>query len=167
MDIEPLKSNLDFIDVLQTLSTPPPQRNVLVFKEDPAAVFPVKAHQDDIGFDLTIIKHVKEISPCLHMYDTGIVVNPPPGFYIEIVPRSSFGKSGYILANSIGIIDPQYRGTLKVVLLRVDSSLEPLQLPLKGFQLVVRKAEQCQLIEVDSPFGNTDRGNGGFGSTGK
>ena len=54
------------------------------------------------------------------MYDSYISVQPPEGYYFEIVPRSSISKLGYILTNSIGIIDPSYRGTLKVVLTKIN-----------------------------------------------
>ena len=57
------------------------------------------------------------------MYDTGIQVKPQYGYYFEIVPRSSLSKSGYILANSIGIIDPSYSGNLYIVLIKIDDNL--------------------------------------------
>lgn len=139
---------------------------IKVFRADEGAVIPTKAHPDDIGFDLTIIRHEKRISDKIDMYDTGLVVKPPKGYYIEVVPRSSFGKSGFVLANSIGIIDPQYRGTLKVLVVRVDESAPVFQLPYRGFQLVLRRIEKRDVKEVDSIDMDTDRGSGGFGSSG-
>jgi dUTP pyrophosphatase len=132
--------------------------------KDQRAVVPSKAHHDDIGYDLTIIDVAKVISDRITMFDTGIAVKPPTGYYTEVVPRSSFSKSGYVLANSIGVIDPQYRGTIKIVILKVDFNAEPLPLPYKGFQLILRKAETCDVQIVDD-LDQTDRGDGGFGST--
>ena len=138
---------------------------IQVLRKDERAVIPTKAHLDDIGYDLTLISLEKKVSDLIDMYDTGLVVRPPPGFYIEIVPRSSFGKSGYVLANSIGIIDPQYRGTLRVMVARVDESVPTFNLPYRGFQLVLRRIENASIEEVDS-LDSTVRGDGGFGSSG-
>ena len=143
------------------------QPTIDVLRKDSDAVIPTKAHEDDIGFDLTVIKLDTRISERIEMYDTGLVVKPPPGFYLEIVPRSSFGKSGYIVANSIGIVDPSYRGTLKLLVIRSDDSVQPFTLPYKGFQLILRKveSESITIREVDT-LDATVRGEGGFGSTG-
>lgn len=143
-------------------------QKIQVVKRDENAFIPSKAHSDDIGYDLTIISHAGALTERVALYDTGIVVKPPRGFYIEILPRSSFGKSGYMLANSVGVIDPQYRGTLKVAIARVDDNAPPLKLPLKGFQIVLRRAESSVIeqVEPSQEFLNTVRGEGGFGSTG-
>jgi dUTP pyrophosphatase len=144
------------------------QPTIDVLRKDSDAVIPTKAHEDDIGFDLTVIKLDTRISDRIEMYDTGLVVKPPPGFYLEIVPRSSFGKSGYIVANSIGIVDPSYRGTLKLLVIRSDDSVQPFTLPYKGFQLILRKAEgSCIAIREVDTLDATVRGEGGFGSTGQ
>ena len=153
----------NLLNIVSDTLTPEP---IKVVRAVPQAVLPSKAYPDDIGFDLTLINHEKRISDNLDMYDTGLIVKPPRGYYIEIVPRSSFGKSGFVLANSIGIIDPQYRGTLKVLLARVDESVPPFNLPYRGFQLILRKIESRPLQEVESLDMDTDRGSGGFGSSG-
>jgi dUTP pyrophosphatase len=133
---------------------------------DQRAVVPSKAHHDDIGFDLTIIDIAKTISDRITMFETGVAVKPPHGYYTEVIPRSSFSKSGHVIANSIGVIDPQYRGTIKIVVIKVDEKAEPLKLPYTGFQLVLRKAETCA-VEVVDELDQTARGDGGFGSTDK
>lgn len=141
---------------------------ILVKLADPDAVPPSKAHPEDVGYDLTVISLVKSISANTFMYDTGIQVAPSSNStYIEIVPRSSIYKHGFILANSIGIIDPNYRGTLKVVLTKVDHSLPNFSLPYTGFQLIVRKVNDIPLEITDLSLDITDRGDGGFGSTSK
>ena len=140
--------------------------SVLIKRVHSDAVFPTKAHFNDIGYDLTLIEKVSQISDGIVMYDTGIAVEPPHGFYVEIVPRSSFSKTGHVLANSIGIIDPQYRGTLKVVVLHVDRSMPPLPIPYKGFQMILRQANVFSITEV-SDLSTTQRGEGGFGSSDK
>jgi len=131
---------------------------------DPSAVIPTRAHKTDIGYDLTAIKVWKRIGSRTTIYDTGIAVQPSSGYYTEILPRSSLSKTGYILANSVGIIDPDYTGTLKIAVTKVDDSLPELECPFVKFQLIMRKAEYFELLQV-SDFEKTTRGEGGFGST--
>ena len=98
------------------------------------------------------------------MYDTGITCCPPPGYYTEIVARSSIVKTGYILTNGIGIIDPSYRGTLRICLTKVDDTKPDITVPFRLAQLIVRKIENIDIIKVQE-LSETDRGDGGFGST--
>jgi len=141
---------------------------------DPNAILPSRTGEDEVGYDLTAIKFHKRLSNNTFMYDTGISVEPPKGYYVEIIPRSSIVKSGYILGNSIGIIDPSYRGTLKIVLIKVSDSKRPtfagrevpLVVPFTLCQLVIRKMNIFP-IKVVNELESTYRGNGGFGSTNK
>lgn len=118
--------------------------------EDERAVVPTKAHPSDIGYDLTAIDIFKKISEQTILFETGIRVSPPPGYYIEILPRSSISKTGYILANSVGVIDPNYTGTLKIALTKVDKTKPDLELPFNRCQIVLRKAEISEMVRVDS-----------------
>lgn len=141
--------------------------------ENPKAVMPSKTHDNDVGYDLTLIEVAKQISPMITMYDTGIAIaaeqkmfdSSISDFYVEVVPRSSLSKTGYILANSIGIIDPDYRGTIKVVLAKIDPSMPDIQLPFKGVQMIVRLLQPSIMVQTTKSLPETDRGNGGFGST--
>ena len=127
---------------------------------------PTRATNGDVGYDLTLVSLIKQINDCTFMYDTGIHVKPPLGFYTEIVPRSSIYKTGFTLANNIGIIDPGYQGTLKVVVYRIVPNAPLFQLPFKGFQLIVRQAFYPEIEIVKSICDEeTERGDGGFGST--
>lgn len=128
------------------------------------AVLPKKAGTNEVGYDLTIIEKVKDIDAYTVMYDTGIIIKPPDGYYTEIVPRSSIVKSGWILANSIGIIDPTYRDTLRVVLKRMDPSHHEVELPSKICQLVLRKMTTHFDVTEVTHLDTTER-TGGFGST--
>jgi len=142
----------------------------------PDAVIPGKTHGSDVGYDLTVVSLVKEEfagkigSKTRRLYDSGIQLEIPYGYYIEIVPRSSFSKTGWMLSNSVGIIDPSYRGNLLVSITQVldDEDCIPIQLPFRGFQLIVRRQEHMRFVELDSlegPISSTSRGEGGFGST--
>ena len=131
----------------------------------PNAVSPSRANATDIGLDLVAIKKHKVLPNGVVLYDTGIAASPPPGYYLEILPRSSISKTGWMLANSVGTIDPDYTGNLLIALVRVCPDAPELQLPFCKCQLVLRKAEYGVPQEVSS-LQTTVRGSGGFGSTG-
>lgn len=135
-------------------------------KTDENAVIPSKLRASDVGMDLTIIKKFADISKKTTLYDTGIIVTPEFGYYTKIVARSSLIKSGYILTNSIGIIDPTFSSSLKISLTKIDDSLPDLKLPFRCAQLILDRAipfEMKEITEKDIP--ETKRGQGGFGST--
>jgi dUTP pyrophosphatase len=139
-----------------------------VYKTDENAVIPSKAFEDDAGYDLTIIKKIKDFNSKTSLYDTGIKIEIEEGYYTEIVPRSSISKSGYMLANSIGIIDNNYRGNLMIALTKICDYTPEIELPFKCCQLIIRKQISANLVEVKSDdFTETERNEGGFGSTSK
>ena len=141
---------------------------VKIIQLTPDSVVPTKARGTDVGYDLTIIRKDKDIGTNTFMYGTGITLVAPIGYYTKLVPRSSLVKTGYILSNSVGIIDNGYRGELKVVLTKVDHSFPDLELPFCGVQIILEKQVHYDLV-VDTPdsIAQTSRGTGGFGSTNK
>ena len=127
---------------------------------------PARAHDTDAGLDL----YVPEGQGCLarpgavYTIDLGIRVAIPDGYYGQLTLRSSAGKKGLTIPNGIGIIDPGYRGNLKLL---VAALAEPV--------LVAAGERVCQLtilrlpsvtVEAGTVDTDTDRGQGGFGSTG-
>lgn len=142
------------------------QETIKCVISDDRAVTPTKAHSSDIGYDLTVIDVFKKISDRITLFETGIAISPPNGYYLEILPRSSLSKTGYMLANSVGIIDPDYTATLKVALIKVDTDMKDIELPFTRCQLILRKAENANIELVESLV-DTKRGDGGFGSTDK
>lgn len=127
---------------------------------------PVRAHDTDAGLDL----YIPEGQGCLvrpgaiYTIDLGIRVAIPDGYYGQLTLRSSAGKKGLTTPNGVGIIDPGYRGNIKLL---VTALAEPV--------LVATGERICQLIilplpSVDVKVGviddSTGRGVGGFGSTG-
>jgi dUTP pyrophosphatase len=137
-----------------------------VVKHDCNAVIPSRAHPEDIGLDLTAISKHKDLPNGGIMYDTGISVCPPEGYYVEILPRSSMSKTGWMLANSVGTVDPNYTGNLYIALIKVRDNVEELPLPFCKCQIIIRKAEYFDVEEVNN-LSETSRGSGGFGSTGE
>ena len=128
------------------------------------AVAPVKAGKDEVGYDLVAVKKCKTYGKITTMYDTGIAVQPQQGFYTEMIARSSIVKTGYVLANSVGIIDPTYRGTLRICLTKVDDTLPDLEVPFNIAQLIVRPMIDSHMVEAEE-LDESTRGEGGFGST--
>jgi dUTP pyrophosphatase len=136
-------------------------------KTSEQAVTPSRATSGSVGYDLTAISLFKKVSDTTYLYDTGLQIAPPKGYYTEIVPRSSLIKTGYMLANSIGIIDNDYRGNLLIALNKIDQKAPDLELPFTRCQLIFRKEEvNMNFTEVDN-LDDTERGSGGFGSTDK
>ena len=120
------------------------------------------------GFDLVAItKSVKHLpsAPSRISYGTGIAVAIPPGYVGLLFPRSSVSKTGLRLANSVGVIDADYRGEIFAVFDKRDHGDE-YEIGDRVAQLVVVPAPFNELEEVEE-LSDTERGDGGFGSTGK
>lgn len=126
---------------------------------------PSKNRFSDSGYDLHLVSKLKE-DVGVHYYDTGIRVEPENGYYFELVGRSSISKTGWMLANNIGIIDASYRGTIIVPLVRINPFAPPLNLPIRLVQIIPRQLILMVGTETDT-LTNTTRGSGGFGSSGK
>ena len=157
----------DFYEKYVTLLTGKPEMETcFVYKTCPEAIIPRQARVSDVGYDLSIIRKVKALNNVVSLYDTGIKIRVPHGYYTEIVPRSSLSKSGYVLANSIGIIDRSYNGNLYVALAKIDESADEIQFPFRCCQLIVRKQYHMRMKETKEDLEATARGEGGFGSTG-
>ena len=142
-----------------------------IYKADERAIVPSKNNYSDAGLDLTIIREHKVLNTDTVLYDTGIKLEIPNGYYVEIVPRSSISRSGYALANSIGIIDQGYTGNLYVALRKINNDCENLVLPYKCCQIIMKKQIYPKIIIEDlteerkDNILSTSRGSGGFGST--
>jgi len=140
------------------------KRTFFEYSLEEGALPPFKKRVSDSGFDLYLVKLLKKEGN-LYFFDTGVRLSPPPGYYFDLVPRSSIFKSGFILANSVGIIDMTYRGTVKVPLIKVDPGKPEPELPWRAVQLIPRRFFPLEGKEVGS-LDPTLRGEGGFGSTG-
>lgn len=129
---------------------------------------PEKAHADDSGLDLTVIK-VIEKRDNIFFFDTGISVEPPKGYYTELFPRSSIYKTDFIMTNSVGVIDTGYRGILFLPMryLGKGNGLEEAEklIGTRVAQLILKKLEPF-VVEVGEGLSNTERGANGFGSSG-
>lgn len=127
---------------------------------------PQKAHETDAGWDVSATGVVKQVGD-VTFFGTGIAVQPPQGYYFLLYPRSSISKTGYVMANSVGVIDQGYQGEVIVALRKVDSSMPNIQLGDRIAQLVPMKQEPLGVQLVEDFETPTERGDGGFGSSGK
>ncbi len=142
----------------------------LVQLTHPHAQVPNKTNDQDIGFDLQLVERcdgrTEDLVGDVTMFNSGIVIKPPEGWYFEIHARSSLHKHGYMLANGVGIIDPEYRGNIFVPLLKFRDG-DDIKVPIRAVQLVPRRAEYLYVGQTDEQISEEDtpRGRGGFGST--
>lgn len=155
-----------YTSYLKILTGKPSIGKCLVYRTCPEAILPSKSRISDVGYDLSIIRKVKPLNNIVTLYDTGLKIRVPHGYYTEIVPRSSLSKSGYVMANSIGIIDRSYNGNLFIALARIDESAPEIKFPFRCCQLIFKKQYHLQLQETTHDLEATARGEGGFGSTG-
>jgi dUTP pyrophosphatase len=159
---------------------------------DDRAVLPKRAHESDTGYDIKLIDVHKIVGDVI-FFKTGLSLQPPKGHYFEIVPRSSISKLPLELANSIGIVDEHYRGEL-IVAVRVThqnmgqehkntqfpggivrifdgrpNSMSAVAYSVLNkkpvlFQIILRERLDCTFESVFD-LEETERGDGGFGST--
>jgi dUTP pyrophosphatase len=98
---------------------------------------------------------------------TGLFIELPVGYEAQIRPRSGLAfKYGLTVLNTPGTIDADYRGEIKVILVNLSQENFTIKSGERVCQMVIAKHEQAALIEVNV-LGDTDRGAGGFGHTGK
>lgn len=142
---------------------------VKFIKNHPDAVTPKKAHSSDAGFDLVACDSGEWNDEFTYIeYKTGIHLEIPAGHVGYIFPRSSISRVNQMLSNSVGVIDSGYRGEIKFRF-RDTSDFAAHFRYKKGDkigQLIIMPLPEIELIEAEN-LSESDRGNGGFGSTGK
>jgi dUTP pyrophosphatase len=131
------------------------------------ATLPTRAHDDDAGLDLHSAEGAR-IGPGQRVsVGTGLAVAIPEGLAGLVLPRSGLAlKHGIALVNSPGLIDPGYRGEVRVLLLNTDSSADFRVSPGERIaQLLLVPIAYASPLEADS-LESSARGPGGFGSSG-
>ncbi|MBE9536153.1 MAG: dUTP diphosphatase [Proteobacteria bacterium] len=121
------------------------------------------------GMDLYAhIDELIEVKPMSRvLVETGISIALPDGFEAQIRPRSGLAiKHGISLVNSPGTIDADYRGEIKVILINLGDTSFKIERGERIAQMVVHRVSRVQWDEVDS-HDETERGEGGFGHTGR
>lgn len=152
------------------MTTPEPSHNFLPMRRlRPQAVLPVRATSGSAGLDLhACIDTPLTLEPgCRTMVPTGLATAIPQGVAGMIYARSSLGtKYGIALSNGVGVVDSDYRGEICVGLCNFSNDPYTIQPGERVAQLVLQPILCLPVQEVET-LDDTDRGQGGFGSTGR
>ena len=135
---------------------------------DPRAA-PIRAYQSDAGADLMSTQEFMLYPGYMKMLDTGVSVKIPVGFVGLVFNRSSQGKIEVQLANGTGIIDSAYRGNIKVLLKNNGENAYFIRaFETRIAQLIITPVVLARFVPTtdEANWEDTDRGTGGFGSTG-
>lgn len=132
------------------------------------AILPIRAHKGDAGIDLTCTTITQEINECGQLsiiYHTGLAMEIPEGYVGLLFPRSSISNKSLMLTNSVGVIDSGYRGEVMAKMRSTTDVVPAIYKPGERFaQLVIVPIPEVEITEV-AELSETDRGEGGFGST--
>ncbi len=149
---------------------------VKIKKLNEKAVIPFKKYDDDFCYDL-VATSCEEIAPNIYKYGTGlafeiadderhILTLKKINFCLTIRPRSSICNTGMVLSNSLGTIDFSYRGEVSAVFYHVMPSMPKYEVGDKIAQLHLDIVEKIDFEEAEE-LNTTERGVGGYGSTGR
>jgi dUTP pyrophosphatase len=139
---------------------------VKVKKLDQNAVIPSYSKVGDAGMDLTITREIENTSFSVS-YGFGIAMEIPKGYVGLIFPRSSVRNQELILSNCVGVIDSGYRGELQATFKKTNG-LDSIKYKVgeRGAQIIILPYPTVYMTEV-LELSDSERGTGGFGSTGK
>lgn len=125
---------------------------------------PTRGSNEAAGYDLYSHESETVVPKQIKLIDTGISIKVPEGTYGRIAPRSSVSKRG-ILINA-GVIDRDYRGPVKIMIHNLSNNDYIINKNDRIAQLILEQIKTPP-VELVEELDNTDRGEGGFGSTGK
>lgn len=139
---------------------------LLVEKISEKAVIPFKAHEGDAGMDLFSVDEVVLKPMERKLIHTGIRIQLPKNTEAQIRPRSGLAlKNGITVLNTPGTIDEGYRGEIGIILINLGQQEFKVTQGMKVAQMVIKPTLTLDVEEVIE-LTSTDRGEGGFGSTG-
>ena len=142
---------------------------VRIKKINPLAEIPTYAKDGDAGMDVIATSIISD-TPTQITYGLGIALEIPNGFVGLVFPRSSIRKTRLQLSNSVGVVDSGYRGELQATFNKIRTTIENQKNDYKVgdrvCQIMIIPHPTIELNEVNE-LSNTERGEGGFGSTGK
>lgn len=137
---------------------------VKIKKLNENAVTPSYSKDGDAGMDLVATEIISETTDQI-TYGTGISMEIPKGYVGLVFPRSSIRKYELELTNSVGVIDSGYRGEIQATFNKVHQKLNKYNVGDRIAQIMIIPYPQVSFIEVDE-LSSSERGSGGFGSTG-
>src|SRR5262245_23354794 len=138
-----------------------------VKKLNPAATLPSYAREGDAGLDLFAVRQLVIEPGRSALVPTGIAIELPPGTEAQVRPRSGLALQHAItVLNTPGTVDEGYRGEVGVILINHGQAAFTVEAGMKVAQMVVSPRVQVSVMEVPE-LSDTERGAGGFGSTGR
>lgn len=145
---------------------------VRIMRLEHAKGLPLPEYQSEGAAGMDLLAAVDEAQPIVlaagarALIPTGLVLELPPGMEAQVRPRSGLAlRHGITVLNSPGTIDSDYRGEVKILLINLGESPWEIQRGERIAQLVFQRVERAELVEV-AVVNQTQRGAGGFGSTG-
>ena len=133
-------------------------------KLSPDAVIPTKAHPTDAGFDLVAVS--RETKNDIVSYGFGLALEIPAGYVGLIFPRSSVYKKDLALTNCVGVIDSGFRGEISAKFRIQFPNLWHYEIGDRIAQIIIMPYPEIAFVEADELL-SSDRGDGGYGSTGR
>ncbi len=130
------------------------------------AKLPTRGSEDAAGLDLCCPFHIKVPADSQKKIPLGIAVEIPKGYMGLLVPRSSMSKTPLRCANSVGVIDADYRGELSIAYENISCSDYMIFRGDRIAQLIIVPIAIVDVEEAQT-LSETERGDGGYGSTGK
>lgn len=134
-----------------------------VQKVQPQAEHPYKEHDQDVGYNVTLIgrkeNRAEDSTDEVNEFNTGLILAPTEGYYLEMYAHKDLHKHGYNLITGVSIIDPTFRGELIVPLYKF-SDVPDIELPFNAVQLIVRRQVPTRahtsttLVETSQPATN-------------
>lgn len=131
-----------------------------------SAVLPSKAHADDAGFDLVATSVEEDRKRNIVTYGTGLAFEIPKGYVGLLFPRSSVYKHQISLSNCVGVIDSGYRGEVTFKFRIEQPHISRYSVGDRIGQLIIMPYPEIEFEEADE-LSDTDRGTGGYGSSGR
>lgn len=133
------------------------------------AVMPKKAHASDAGWDLVAVSRKMDADGAV-VYGTGLAMEIPEGYVGLAFPRSSVAKKDLVLSNCVGVIDSGYRGEVMAKFKLLDPLVKHdeyhwYDIGDRIAQLVIMRLPEVEMVESED-LGWSDRGEGGYGSSG-
>ena len=142
---------------------------IKIKKLSPNATIPTYAKNGDAGMDMVATKIISDTLDSV-TYGTDIAMEIPEGFVGLVFPRSSIRKTHLFLSNSVGVIDSGYRGELQATFKKIqgvsNNTLDNYKVGDRIAQIMIIPHPTIEFEEADE-LSDTERGEGGFGSTGK
>jgi len=142
--------------------------HVRIRKVHEKAILPSYAHgpQEDAGMDLHSVETVTLEPGVPRLVPTGLTIELPPGHEAQVRPRSGLAlKHAIAMPNAPGTIDPGYRGELRVILMNLGREPYTIHEGDRIAQMIVARYEAVEWVE--STLADSNRGEGGFGSSGR